>query len=265
MVGSAAAKAKACLAKAAPIPGSTLYHMGAAALGSKSDLDLLQHAIDYLTCKAQAKMTFSADEKDFLVNIFEDLWWGGQFKRYTEAAALADHYVKGKGAPLQIDADVYSTSVIVKDTSAAMKDYIRHLIAKRSHIGVINSSDIGFRHSAQYKHVSRAAGRNVNKQGYVLADGNLLTEQDNSRLKNANNRFILVAKNILMSPRLVSTRWRVDDRYVFESFERASFVTNIPLGSSALHLPDGLSHYMCILKIADEFDYWAEWSETWSD
>jgi hypothetical protein len=57
---------------------------------------------------------------------------------------------------------------------------------------------------------------------------------------------------------------RVDDRYVFEPFERASFVTNIPLGSSALHLPDGLSRYMCILKIADEFDYSAEWPETWS-
>lgn len=264
MAGSATAKAKACLAKAAPIPGSTLYHMGAAALGSKSDLDLLQHAIDYLSCKAQAKMTFTADEKDFLVSIFEDLWWGGQVKRYAEAAALADHYVNGKGAGFQIDADVYNTSVIVRDTSAAIKDYIRHLIAKRSHIGVIKSSDAGFRHSHYYKLVSRAAGRNINTQGYVLADGNLLTEQNNSRLKNANNRFILAAKNILTGPRLISTRWRVDDRYVFEPFERASFVTNIPLGSSALHLPDGLSHYMCTLKIADEFDYSAEWLETWS-
>ncbi|MBZ5624164.1 MAG: hypothetical protein LAQ69_36520 [Acidobacteriia bacterium] len=136
MAGSAA-KAKACLAKSAPIPGWTLYHMGAAALGSKSDLDLLQLAIDYLTCKAQAKMTFTADDKDFLVHIFEDLWWGGEFKRYTEAAALADHYVKGKGAPLQIDADVYSSSVIVKDTSAAIKGYIRHLIDKRSSIVVV--------------------------------------------------------------------------------------------------------------------------------
>jgi hypothetical protein len=68
-----------------------------------------------------------------------------------------------------------------------------------------------------------------------------------------------------MGGKTVFTRWRVDDEYVFEPFERADFTTNIPLSTSqVLKLPDGLSHYMCVLKIASEFDYWAEWTETWN-
>jgi hypothetical protein len=239
--------------------------MGAAALGSKSDFDLLQNAIDYLTCKAKAKMTFTDEEKDFLKNIFEDLWWGGEIKGYPEAAQLADHYVNGKGAKLEIDSGVYQTSVIVKDTADVIKDYVRHLIVRNLYFAIVRSSDISFLHSPQCRRVSRASGRDVDRQGYVLGDGNLLTEQSNSRLKNANNRFVLVAQNAKIGAKTVSTRWRVDDKYVFEPFERAAFITNIPLSSSqVLKVPDGLSHYMCVLKIANEFDYWAEWAETWN-
>lgn len=258
------AKAKACLAKAVPIPGSPLVHMAAAAFGVKSEFDLLQNAVDYLTCKGQAKMPFTEDEKSFLKSIFEDLWWGGEAKGYPEAAELADHYVNGKGAALKIDAAVYQTSVIVKDTSEAIKNYVRVLIGKNANFALVRSSDVSFLHSPQCKPVSRRAGRDANKQGYVLDDGNLLTEQSNSRLKNANNRFILVAQSTKAGGTAVLTRWRVDDRYVFEPFEKG-FVTNIPLsGSQVLKLPDGLSHYMCALKIASEFDYWAEWVENWN-
>jgi hypothetical protein len=260
-----AAKAKACLAKAVPIPGWPLLNMGAAALGSKSDFDLLQNAIDYLSCKAKAKMTFTDEEKAFLKHIFESLWLGGELKGYTEAAQLADHYVNGKGVRLKIDAAVYQTSVIVNDTSAAIKDYVRQLIVKRANVAIVRSSDPGFLYSRQSRRVCRTSGRDVNKQGYLLSDGNLLTEQSNSRLKNANNRFILVAQNTQMGGQTVVTRWRVDDKYVFEPFERADLTTNIPLSTSkVLKLPDGLSQYMCVQKIASEFDYWAEWTETWN-
>src|SRR5262249_6910653 len=143
----------------------------------------------------KAKLPFTDEEKEFLKNIFEDLWWGGEVKGYPEAAQLADHYVNGGGEKLQIDERVYNTSVIVRDTSKAIKDYIRRLINAKANFALVRSSDPGFLHSAQGKKVSKASGRDVNKQGYVLPDGNLLTEQSNSRLKNANNRFILVAKS----------------------------------------------------------------------
>src|SRR5215475_13209863 len=181
---SLAAHAKTCLAKAAPIPGWPLLTMGKAALGSKSDFDLLQNAVDYLTCKARAKMPFEDDEKAFLKRLFECLWWGGEYKGYREAAQLANHYVNGGGAKLTIDAGVYQTSIVVKDTSEAIKDYICYLAEKHRSFAMVRSSDPGFLHSAQARAVSRASGRDAQRQGYVLSDGNLLTEQDNSRLKN---------------------------------------------------------------------------------
>lgn len=237
--------------------------MGLAALGSKSDFLLLQDAIEYLTCKAKMKMPFTGDEKAFLKKIFEDLWWGGEAKGYSEAAQLADHYVNGGGKSLKIDAGVYQSSVVVKDTCEAIKAYVRHLIARKHPFATVRSSDPGFLHSPQGQHVSRGSGRNINSQGYVLSDGNLLTEQSNARLKNANNRFILVAKNMRLGL-TISTTWRVDDGYAFQSFGTASFYTNIPLSSTQiLKLPDGLAQYMTTLGIASEFDYWSEWTESW--
>jgi hypothetical protein len=160
---------------------------------------------------------------------------------------------------------VYQTSVVVKDTCQAIKHYIRHLIVKKESFAVVRSSDRGFLHSPEGRRMSRASGRNIQRQGYVLNDGNLLAEQDNARLQNANNRFILTAKSWKSSDRSVFTRWSVDDRYEFEAFERADFYTNIPLSSShVLRLPDGLSHYMTVLGIASEFVYTADWTETWN-
>jgi hypothetical protein len=107
------------------------YEQGAL-FNSKSDFDLLQNAIDYLTCKARLKMAFTDEERGFLKAIYEDFAVGGRVKGYPEAAELIDHYVDGKGAKLQIDETVYQTSVIVQDTSEAIKHYIRQQIAQRA-------------------------------------------------------------------------------------------------------------------------------------
>jgi len=239
--------------------------MGMAAAGFRSDLESLQHAVDYLTCKAKAKMSFTEEEKTFLKGIFETLWWGGQVKGFPEAAVLADHYVNGKGKNLKIDAQVYQTSVIVKDTSECIKDYVRQLIARKAAFGMMRSSDPGFLHSPLSRRVSRTSGRDLQRQGYLLNDGNLLTEQRNERLKNANNRFILVAQCAKLKDGTMHTRWSVDDRYTFEPFERADFYTNIHLSpSQVLKLPDGLSQYMTVLGVANEFAYSADWTETWN-
>jgi len=259
-------KAKACLAKATPIPGHPLFNMTKVALlHSQSDFDLLQNAIDYLACKAKAKMDFTDEEKTFLKDVFTDLSLGGTMKGYPEAAKLISHYVNGKGERFQIDAAVYRNSVIVKDTSEAVKDYVRQLIAQKKYFLIVNSSDRTFLMSRQAHRVARIAGRDVQRQGYLLDDGNLLAEQSNARLKNANNRFILVARNTLRDSKTVSTRWSVDDRYKFEPFEKSDFYTNIPFSDSqVLKILDGLSQYMTKLKIADEFDYWAAWTEAWN-
>jgi len=82
-----------------PTPTAPLWHMAKVAVGdSKESFDLLQAEIESLTKKAKRKQSFTADEKEFLTDLYECLWYGGNYKGFTEAAELADHYVNGKGA-----------------------------------------------------------------------------------------------------------------------------------------------------------------------
>lgn len=79
----------------ADIPISPLWHMGKAAkFDSKKIFDIMQKAIDYLTCKAKNKLHFENREKEFLKESYEAFWWGGQYKGWKEAAKLARHYVQ---------------------------------------------------------------------------------------------------------------------------------------------------------------------------
>jgi hypothetical protein len=260
------AKAKTCQAKAVAIPSHPMVEMARVALlNSKSDFDLLQNAIDYLTCKAKAKLAFLDDEKTFLIDLYKDMSLGGSLKGYSDAAKLLSHYIDGNGEDLEIDSDVYSTSTIVKDTSEAIKKYIKKHKSKNKQLTTVQTSDHDFIYAAEAKTLLRTAHRNIKKQGYLQHDGYLLAEQDNLELKNANNRFILVALNAFKPKNNIATRWSVDDDYVFESFEKSSKYTEIPLSETLkLKLPDGLSHYMTVLKIAAEFHYWAAWQEIWN-
>jgi hypothetical protein len=262
---SATNKAKQCLAQAVPIPGAPLRGMGLAAMGSQSEFDALQGAIDYLTCKAKALIAFSSTDKEFLVELFEAFWWGGQLNQYPEAAALANHYVHGKGKPLRIEPAVYQNSVIVKDTGSGMKAFIRNQLTAKKSVAQLRSTDHAFTMSPQGRALSKHGGRNVDAQGYLVDGGVLLTEQSNARLKNTDNRFVLVAHISALGQGKMSTRWRVDSKYDFEPFAAASYFTNIPLAAGrVLRLPDGLSQYMTVLGIADEFAYWVEWTEFWN-
>lgn len=163
-----------------------------------------------------------------------------------------------------MDPSVYRDSVIVRHVSAAIKEFIRRRKQDKQDFAVVRSASPDFLHSKESNGVSRAAGRNVDKEGYILPDGALLAEQSNGRLKNTDNRFHLVAHNSVATEKSIATRWRVDSVYDFEPFEKAAYFTNIPLSDSKiLKIPDGLSHYMTVLKIAAAFDYWAEWNETW--
>jgi hypothetical protein len=259
-------KAKTCLAKAAPIPGSPLWNMGRVAVfASQESLQVLQNAVDYLTCKAKGKLAFSHDDKEFLREIFEAFWWGGRLRGWPEAAQLANHYVHGKGDKLQIKADVYHSSVIVRDAMAAMRDFIRHRITAKKAFSSIRSDGADFRASSQFRQIGRSAGRSAAAQGYALPGGSLLAEQNNSRLKNADHRFYLQAHSLLFSEAKVHTRWRVDSSYDFEPFDKADYYTNIVLADGmVLRVPDGLSQYMTVLGVADAFPYWAEWNESWT-
>jgi hypothetical protein len=254
-------KSNECLKERENIPSAPLWHMGKAALGSKESFELLQNTIDYLTCKGKIGKAFTSNEKEFMKEIFEALWWGGKYRELHEAAQLANHYVNGDGKALVINPQVYKESVIVTDIMKAVKLYIKYLSAKRKPIAHLNTGDRGFLESQHAKSLMRGS-RNVNTQGYLLNNGALLTEQSNQRLKNADHRFYLQANTTQNGANYISL-WKVESIYDFEPFDKG-YVTEIPLTKEfKLKIPDGLSHYLTKIGVAKDFKYTASWQELW--
>lgn len=137
---------------------------------SKESFDLLQNTIDYLSCKARLKKPFTGNEKEFMKELFEAMWWGGKYLGYREAAKLANHYVNGGGNSLRINSDVYKKSIIVSDTMAALKGYIKEQSATNKSITLIKTSNPGFRQSNYALSLHRGK-RSANRQGYIQPHG----------------------------------------------------------------------------------------------
>ncbi len=260
-------KAQACLAQAVEVPGAPLYHMGnIAVFNSKSSFDLMQATINYLTCKAQIKMSFSEIEKTFLIELYESFWWGGHAKGMPEAARLANHYVNGNGVTVKMDSRPYEKSVVVQDTMKAMKAYIRDLAKRNEYFFSLKTDNPKFRRSQHFKSLMRInSSRNVDTQGYVKSNGVIFVESNHKRLKYADNRFLLQSNTTMPQKYSFNTKWSVGNRYDFESFAKSDKYSEIPLTTDKiLTLPDGLSEYMdSTLKIAKPFAYAATWSEMW--
>ena len=258
-------KAKLCLDKQSKMPMSPLFNMANVAKNNATgDLKYLQNALDYLTCKAKQKMPFDNDEKEFLKELYEAFWWGGQYKGYKEAAQLANHYVNGEGngkaTPLKVQAEVYKTSIIVVRTMAAMKTYIKESIDNKLPFFEIRCDNVKFRSK---KYTNLLTRMNYKTEGKMKANGVLEAAQNNHRLHKTDGHFYLKATTTKLSDKKVNTVWSVDSLYDFEAFEKHDYYTHIPLGKHKLIVSDGLSEYMTQIGVAQAFWYRAEWSELW--
>jgi len=262
---AAASSAKQCAAQATPIPGYPGIDMAMIRIfKSQSTFEVLQKTVDYLTCKAKAAMPFTDQEKTFLKDFYSWIATGGAWTGLPEAALLLRYYLGCKGEKIKIDETMYLQSAIVRDASAAIKDYIRERIAQKKNFSPVRTTDVAFFQSKFAKGLKKASGRSVYKSGLMMENGGLLADQSDNRLQKANNRFVLVA-NSTASEKTVQTVWSVTDRYEFQPFSKGDAFTNLPLSSGqVLKLPDGLSFYLTILNLAKEFDYWSEWNEVWN-
>lgn len=229
--------------------------------GSMSAFAKLQAAISHLTKKARTRATFTEDEKEFLVELFECFSLGGRAVGYSEAAQLSRHYVHGNGKSLRINPDIYVESVIVRDVQAVMKAQIATELKKQNGAVALSSADARLTKLPEFRALSSRT-RNQDTHGRLLSGGWLYTEQNNQRLQKANNRFQLQSVS-QGSGSLISTTWRVDDEYLFEGFDK-DFITNISIRDNMiLRMPDGLSAHMTTLRIAKAFKHYAEWKEEW--
>lgn len=257
-------KSNQCLEDRENIPGAPLWHMGKVAVfESKKSFDLLQNTIDYLACKGKLDKNFSNDEKEFMKELFEAMWWGGQYLGYREAAKLANHYVNGEGKSLRINPNVYEKSIIVSDTMNALKGYIKEISANNKPIASIKTNNLDFLRS-DYALPLKQGKRSAGRQGYIQHNGTLLAEQSNLGLKNVDNRFYLTVNTTKGCNNVFMSRWGVNSVYDYEPFEKND-ITDIGLTREfVLKLPDGLSHYLTTIGIAKAFKYSSTWNETWT-
>ena len=255
-------KGKQCLEDRENIPSAPVWHMGKVFLfKSKGSFDLLQNTVDYLECKARLNKDFSQNEKEFMKELFESMWWGGKVRGFYEAAKLANHYVNGNGVYVRLSPEMYKKSVIVSDTIIAMKAYIKEKVAKNS-IKSLRSNDAGFLNSSYASKLKRGL-RSAKTQGYIdPRKGNvLLVEQSYSRLKYADHKFHLsvnISGNNNVGYTLI---WRILNTYDYQPFS-VNNISELPIGKNLnLKLHDGLSHYLTIIGVAKEFKYSASWTD----
>ena len=159
--------------------------------------------------------------------------------------------------------EVYAESRIVQAVQTVMKLATEDILKRGSKDASLKSTDTRLMRRKDYMSLLR--GRKADADGYLVDHGVLLAEQNNKRLKNADNRFVLSAVSQGDVQGGIATTWRVDSIYDFEPFANASHITELTLAPKmTLFLPDGLSHYMTVVGIAKEFRYYAEWRETWT-
>jgi len=231
------------------------------------DVDEIQKEIDRLTIKARKKQAFEKNERDFLIALYSWIAWGGFIKWYPEASQLLRHYLHGNGTSIQIDAHIYKTSVIVKYAIDAIKKMIIDDINTTGRIR--NNGNIDT--PGTLPDIRRELSQQ-NTMGEVRNHGHLLAEQNNKRLKHADNQFPLYSKSKIAShgPMRIQTIWSVRSVWDYDSFEKQrrgnnNQVTGLDLPSGKmLRLPDGLSEYLTQLELANVFDYYAEWEEIWN-
>ena len=90
----------------------------------------------------------------------------------------------------------------------AIEQYIAAELKAESNIVSVKTGDTIFSRKPYYKSLTKQYGsRNYKTEGYILKTGALLTEQNNQRLKNADNRFYLQATVLSVTKSSVAVKY----------------------------------------------------------
>lgn len=280
------------------IPATTtkpMYHMARVHYGGSTDsFKLLQNQIIFLDCKARNGKNFNKDEKEFLKNLFEAMWWGSKARGFHEAGKLADAYVNSNAAMVTMAPDMYKSSKVVQTAMKLMKDaMVDHYNKSDTPLSFKSIDKIALIKIVELRKRKRF---NQSTEGEIYANGILKSEETNLRLFYADNRFYLQAKtNIAKSgnTKKINITWRVEGKYDFEPYNKRPWdITRLPVAHpgtrnrtpgevqnilsqtfpeymkvngnfvNGLMLPDGLSNYMVKQGVAKEFNYNSSWSES---
>jgi hypothetical protein len=192
----------------------------------------VQARIDSITQKAKKGEQLSWTDRQFLKLLYSEIVRRARERGYPEAASLMERYLEANKKLLQIPSDIYENSPRVQKEMSRQRKQIRTDI-KDGKLGKMErTSELIF------------------------------AEQDNPRLKYANNRFYLKSMANLAGKKL-KIIWGVNDFYDFESFEKSNKYSAFEAYGEKITIPDGLSEYLTHIDLAAAFPYESEWQEEW--
>ncbi|MBN1799689.1 MAG: hypothetical protein JW822_14025 [Spirochaetales bacterium] len=215
------------------VMGCTAYKL------ATGDFSELQHRVDLLEQKAIEKQQFTHEEKEFLKDLYGSLVFGGRLLGYKEAANMLDRYLKASGAPLKIAESIYRENKKVQQVMQKITVCIKRDILQKT----IKSS--------------------------YTSEAIVVEHKENPRLFYFSNVFVLQAKPVKIAEDYYIVKWRVEltarfpsydeqkQRYGVYKYFRTPFNTNSQ--GQIFTIDDGLSHYLCVVGLAKEFIYYAEW------
>ena len=226
-----------------------------------------QSKIDSIQNKIQAGEKINEEDKKFLSGFYNKIALGGHIKGMPEASTLMARYLSGKGDPFEkpfkISAKPYKNSSIVKYAQSEMKKHI----AKDLSDGRLDMSRF-----ASTEVLKDTPKRNQYTEGIIKDGGILQAEQNNQRLKYADNRFELIATVTDVRDDFVIIEWSVTSKYDFMSYEKQKLqgrndFTHLMINKTKnqlIKVDDGLSEHLTKEGIAKEFWHQAKWKEKWN-
>lgn len=216
-----------------------------------------QRRINLLEEKARTGKDFTRRETLFIRATYRAIAAGGVTRGFFEASQLISIYTTPILArlytverPVRINSVVYVTSVIVQFAMKELKKIIKT---------DINNEKLKYQYNSRI--LPPTPGRDVNALGRILDDGRLIAEQNNLRLKYADNRFYLYVDVLERSNNIMKLRWYVTNRYDFAPYPNTNY-SRFPFRGQVLLIDDGFSHYLTEVGLAKEFHYLGEWHET---
>lgn len=208
---------------------------------ASGNFDDIQNRIDQLEIKAINKEDFTIEDKKFLKKLYSTISIGGFLSGYFEASKMLSRYIDNSGIELKVSAKPYLKNKIVINEVKRIEKKIIDDFKKKRLLDKYTSNKI------------------------------IIYPQDDPGLYYLSNIFKINAQIINKENDALNTKYTIRLRAHFQAYEdqvrlfgnpqhfRTLFNRNKK--GDTLNIDDGLSHYLTIIDLAKEFDYFTEWND----
>lgn len=216
-------------------------------LATGANITAVQHRVTSLEAKAIADNRFSDDDKAFLHDLYAAMAIGAKSTVvFRQSGRMMDRYLEGSGAPLELDATIFSKNARVRQQMS--------LLAKTMS-AASSAADRARRHrSPRFYMPDPSTLDSVTGLYWGTVEGTVRARADGTKV------FHWRAEVPWEWPSYESLRKRYGTPHA-ETFVLPN-PRSIALGTRyALHIENGLGEHLVRLGIAKPFVAWAEWEE----